>query len=125
MAAKTVAQLVQEAKKDIENLTPEEVEAELAAGGVTLIDLRDQSELVHGSIPGSLHLPRGMLEFRADPTCSLHDERLEPQQRTIVYCAGGGRSALAVHTLRELGYRSVAHLDGGFFGWQKAGKPTE
>ncbi|MCC7328866.1 MAG: rhodanese-like domain-containing protein [Gammaproteobacteria bacterium] len=124
MAGKTVAELVRNARKDIENLTPDQVEAEIAAGKATLVDLRDVPELAAGSIPGGLHVSRGMLEFHADPACPLHKRELDPDRRTILYCAGGGRSALAVHSLRELGYRSVAHLDGGFHAWQAAGKPV-
>ncbi|HEX7089495.1 MAG TPA: rhodanese-like domain-containing protein [Longimicrobiales bacterium] len=125
MAAKTVAQLVQEAKAGIENLTPEQVQAEMAAGNVTMVDIRDAPELANGTIPGAVHASRGLLEFYADPTSPYHKPELSPDNRVILYCASGGRSALAVHTLRALGYGDVAHLDGGFKAWQAAGKPVE
>ncbi len=125
MTGKTVAQLVQEARRSIENLTPDQVAAELAAGGVTLVDVREGMELAGGVIPGAIHAPRGMLEFHADPACPLHIDGLDPQRRTILYCALGGRSALGVMALRALGYVNVAHLDGGFKAWEAAGKPVQ
>jgi rhodanese-related sulfurtransferase len=124
MADKTAAQLVQEAKSSIDNLTPDQVQAEIAAGNVTLVDVRDAPELANGSIPGAVHASRGMLEFYADPSSPYHKAELNPIRRIILHCASGGRSALAVHTLRALGYKNVAHLDGGFKAWRAAGKPV-
>jgi rhodanese-related sulfurtransferase len=124
--AKTAAELVAEAKGRIENLTVDQVAAEVAAGDAVLVDLRESEELAaSGKIPGSIHVPRGMLEFRADPTSSYHDPALDPERRVIVHCAAGGRSALAAAALQDMGYRSVAHLDGGFTAWQQAGQPVE
>lgn len=123
MTAKTSAQLVQEAKASIENLTPDQMEAEMASGNVTLLDVRDAPELANGTIPGAVHASRGMLEFYADPSSPYHKPELNPDSRVILHCASGGRSALAAQTLRELGYKDVAHLDGGFKAWQAAGKP--
>jgi rhodanese-related sulfurtransferase len=68
-----------------------------------------------------VHAPRGMLEFYADPTNEDHLAEFDPNRRTILYCAGGARSALAVETLRQLGYMNVAHLEGGFTAWASAG----
>jgi rhodanese-related sulfurtransferase len=65
-----------------------------------------------------------LLEFHADPTTPYHLSGLGPSARTILYCASGGRSALACDTLRELGYADVAHLDGGFRAWKAAGRPV-
>ena len=124
MSVKTAAQLVQEAKSNIENLTPDQVEGEIAKGTVTIVDVRDTQELVNGVIPGAVHASRGLLEFYADPTCPYHKEGLNPDGRVILHCASGSRSALAVATLRALGYKNVAHLDGGFAAWQAAGKPV-
>ena len=124
MQAKTAAQLVQEAKSDIENLTPDQVQAEIAAGDAVLVDVRDAPELAGGTIPGAVHASRGMLEFYADPASPYHKAEFDPTKRVILHCASGGRSALAVHALRELGYANVAHLDGGFKAWQAAGKPV-
>lgn len=120
---KTASQLVEEAKQRIENLTPGEVATELERGGVLLVDLREAEERVKkGTISGAVHAPRGMLEFYADPTNDDHLPEFDPNRRTIVYCAGGARSALAVETLRQLGYTYVAHLDGGFTAWTAAGR---
>ena len=123
MTRKTAAQLVQEARAAIDNLTPDQVQAEVDAGKAVLVDIRDSAELSTGVIPGAVHAPRGMLEFHADPASAYHKPELKPDARVILYCASGGRSALAVESLRELGYVNVAHLDGGFKSWQAAGKP--
>jgi rhodanese-related sulfurtransferase len=122
---KSAAELVAEAKAQIENLDPDAVEAELASGDAVLVDIRDAEELAEtGRIPGSVHVPRGMLEFRADPSTAYHQPELDPSARVILHCAGGGRSALAAVTLKEMGYQNVAHLDGGFNAWKEAGKPV-
>lgn len=125
MTAKTSAQLVQEARASIDNLTPDQVEAEMASDNVTMVDVRDAPELANGTIPGAVHASRGMLEFYADPSSPYYKPELKPDSRVILHCASGGRSALAAHTLRELGYKNVAHLDGGFKAWQAAGKPVK
>lgn len=123
---KKAADLVAEAKAGIENLDPAAVEAELQSGEAVLVDIRDAPELdEHGRIPGSVHVPRGMLEFRADTTSPYHQAPLDPSKRVILHCASGGRSALAAKTLQEMGYENVAHLDGGINAWKEAGKPTE
>ena len=124
MTARTVAQLIQDAKGDIENLTVDQVEDEIANGRAVLVDIRDADELANGTIPGAVHASRGMLEFHADPTSSYYKPELDPSKRTILHCASGGRSALAVKTLQQMGYKDIAHLDGGFKAWEAAGKPT-
>lgn len=123
MTAKTVAQLVAAAKATLENLTPDQVAAEVAAGAL-LVDVREDAECAQGTIPGALHVPRGMLEFRADPASPAHLAVLDPTRRIILHCAAGGRSALGALALRELGFANVAHLDGGFRAWVAAGKPV-
>lgn len=123
---KTAAELVAEAKGRIEKLSVEEVAAEMEKGDAVLVDLREPEELTAGGkIPGSVNVPRGMLEFRADPSSSYHQDPLDPSKRVIVHCASGGRSALAAATLQDMGYSSVAHLEGGFSAWKEAGQPTE
>lgn len=125
-ATKTVAQIVAEARLTAEHLTPEQVAAEIATGNVALVDLREPGEWAeNGAIAGSLPAPRGMLEFYADPASPYHRPELDPSRRTILYCASGGRSALAVQSLRQLGYRDIAHLDGGFKAWIAAGRPVK
>ncbi|MGX5820100.1 rhodanese-like domain-containing protein [Chitinophaga lutea] len=126
MAAKSALDLVKDAKADIENLTPEQVNQELSSGNATLIDLRESEELKEsGKIPGSVHAPRGMLEFYADGSLPYHKPEFDKNKRLILHCAGGGRSALAVQTLRQMGYENVAHLDGGIKAWKEAGLKTE
>ena len=122
--SKKASELVAEAKAKIENLDPDTVERELGSGDAVLVDIREAEELQGGRIEGSVHVSRGMLEFRADPTSPYHQEQLDPSKRVILHCASGGRSALAAVTLKEMGYQNVAHLDGGFNGWKEAGKPT-
>ena len=122
---KTSAEMVQEAKGRVENLSVEGLEAEMNSGDAMVVDLREAEELAGGKIPGSVHVPRGMLEFRADPSSPYHQEPLDPSRRVILHCASGGRSALAASMLQDMGYSNVAHLDGGFTAWTDAGKPTE
>jgi rhodanese-related sulfurtransferase len=126
MTARTAAQLVQDARSSIENLTPDQVAAEVAAGNALLVDVRDAPERgANGAIPGAIHASRGMLEFYADPSSPYHKAEFDPGKRVILHCASGGRSALAAQTLKAMGYANVAHLDGGFKAWQAAGKPIE
>lgn len=121
--ARTVAQQVAEAKARIENLSVEQLEAEIA-NGATVVDIREQNELnATGFIPGSVHVPRGMLEWAADDSSSYYNPALKKDDRVVVHCAGGGRSALAVETLTSMGYTNVAHLEPGINGWIAAGKP--
>ena len=123
---KSASDLVAEAKAKVENLDVDAVEAELKSGNAVVIDLRESEELAAtGRIPGSVHVPRGMLEFRADPTSPYHQDPIDPSKRIILHCASGGRSALAASTLQAMGYDNVAHLDGGFTAWKAAGKPVE
>ena len=124
--AKTSAEMVAEAKQRIENLTVDQVAAEVERGEAVLIDLREPEELAqNGVIPGAVHAPRGMLEFYADPSSPYHRPDFDPNRRTILHCASGGRSALAADMLREMGYANVAHLDGGFTAWKGGGRPGE
>lgn len=125
-APKTAAQMVAEAKQRVTNLSVEQVAAELERGDALLVDLRDPAERAeHGTIPGAVHAARGMLEFYADPTSTYHRPEFAPDQRVILHCASGGRSALAADTLQQMGYTDVAHLDGGFRAWKEAGQPVE
>lgn len=121
----SAADLVASAKSRVENLDPDAVERELNGGDAVLIDVREPEEHGNGAIPGSVNVPRGMLEFRADPASTYHQDPLDPQRRTILHCASGGRSALAAATLQDMGYTNVAHLDGGITAWKEAGKPVE
>jgi rhodanese-related sulfurtransferase len=122
---KKVTDLVAEAKTRIKNLDVAAVDKERAEG-VLLVDLREPAELTeNGRIPGSVEVPCGMVEFRADPTSSYHQEGFDPDRRIILHCATGGRSALGVAALQDMGYTNVAHLDGGIKAWAAAGRPIE
>ena len=123
---KTIGQLVAEAKQRIENVTVDQLKAELARGGIQLLDIRDVRERQKlGWIPGSLHVPRGMLEFWLDPTSPYYSGKVDPEKRIVLYCAGGGRSVLATDVLREMGFPHVANLETGFNSWKAAGLPVE
>lgn len=123
MPIKSVMDRVKEAKSQIENLTPEQVSAELANNTATLFDLRESEELKqNGRIAGSVHAPRGMVEFYADPATPYYRPEFDKDKRLIFHCAGGGRSALTVATLKEMGYKNIAHMDGGLKAWKEAGK---
>ncbi len=120
----TATQLVADAKSRVENLVPEQVARE-AENGALLVDLREPAELDNdGMIAGAIHAPRGMLEFWADPSTPYHRAEFQPDRRTILYCASGGRSALGADVLTRLGYTDVAHLDGGIKAWKQAGCPV-
>lgn len=125
MAAKSATDLVKEAKQQIQNLSPDQVNGELSKGNVTLIDIRESEELKqNGRIAGSVHAPRGMLEFYADESLPYHKPEFDKKKRIILHCASGGRSALAAATLKQMGYENVAHMDGGLKAWKEAGKPV-
>jgi rhodanese-related sulfurtransferase len=123
---RTVDQMVNEAKSRIEELSVEQLQAEIESGEVTLIDIRDvREQWERGAIPGARSMPRGMLEFWFDPESKYYRGGLERDARYVVYCAGGGRSALAADVLQDLGYTNVAHLTVGYNGWKSAGGATE
>jgi rhodanese-related sulfurtransferase len=125
MTVKSAAGLVTDAKGQIENLSVEQVAEEVEAGAI-LVDVRDAEERQRaGAIPGAVHASRGMLEFYADPALPYHKSELDPDRRVILHCTAGGRSALAAVTLKQMGYRDVAHLEGGFNAWKEAGRPVE
>ncbi len=122
--AKSAADLVKEAKQQVENLTPEQVNNEMKQGA-TLIDIRETEELgSSGKIHGSVHAPRGLIEFYADETMPYHKAEFDKSKRIILHCASGGRSALAAKTLKEMGYENIAHLEGGIKAWKDAGLPV-
>jgi len=122
----TAMDLVMAAIGRVENLTVEQVAAELAERDVLLVDLREHDERADmGVIPGSTHSPRGMLEFNADPGMPYYLEGFEPGRRTILYCSDGARSALGILTLWSMGYTDVAHLAGGLAAWMEERMPVE
>ena len=123
---RTVADMVRESKSRIEELSVEQLQAEIDAGDVTVIDIRDPREQwERGAITGAKSMPRGMLEFWFDPDSKYFRGGLRLEHRYVLYCAGGGRSALAADALQQLGYTNVAHLTVGFNGWKAAGGAVE
>ena len=126
MTPDTAAGMVAAAKQRIQNLSAEEVAAKLATGDVMLVDIREPEErAATGMIPGAVPAARGMLEFYADSTSPYHREGFETDRKIILYCASGGRSALATDMLKQLGYQNAAHLDGGIKAWIAAEQQVE
>ncbi len=127
MAIEPISNAVEAAKQHIENLSVEQLAKELQSDGELLLaDIRELQERVDlGTIPGSKHVPRGMLEFWADPTSPYFRDYFREDLRTILFCAGGARSALAAKALQDMGFTNVAHLEPGFGGWQAADEPVE
>ncbi len=123
MAIKNVFEETSALKAQIENLTVAQLQQEMRGNpDLLLIDLREIQEVVDlGTIPGAQHVARGMLEFWADPASPYYRDFFGEQRRTVVFCAGGGRSVYATLALRDMGYADVAHLEVGFNGWRKAG----
>lgn len=118
--APTHKELVQAAREQITEVSPEQARQRLEAGAVAL-DVREAEELAEGHVPEAVHIPRGFLEFKAD------DHEALPSKDTpiCVYCMGGGRAALAAQTLKQLGYTNVVSIQGGFEGWKKAELPMQ
>ena len=125
MNKKSIIQIVNEAKQQVENLSPADVAAEIGGDQILLLDIREAGEVLQkGMIPGAVAAPRGMLEFYADTSSPEHRKGFDPDRRTILYCATGDRSALAAAALQKLGYSNVAHLDGGLEAWRSASQPV-
>jgi rhodanese-related sulfurtransferase len=120
----TAAEMVGQAMADIESVSPKNAFEEMTSNGVVFLDVREPVEWEH-HIAGAVQVPRGLLEFAADPASPRHKPELDPTRRAIVYCRSGARSALATLTLRTLGFENVANLEGGFAAWKEAGLPTE
>ena len=121
-----VKQMVEAAKAEIENLSVEQTQNEMNNPDTIIVDLRDVRELQReGRIPGSLHVPRGMLEFWIDPKSPYHKPVFAEDKKFIFHCASGWRSALAAKLAQDMGLKPVAHIETGYSGWVKAGAPTE
>ena len=126
MEPMSVNDLVADARTRIQGLSMEEAQREFESGEAVIVDIRDVRERWReGAIPGAKHVPRGMLEFWADPKSEYHKRYMNPQKRTILYCAGGLRSSLAADVLQKMGYQNVAHLEIGFDSWKQAGGAWE
>lgn len=109
----------------VPKITHAEAQKMIADGNALVVDVRDTPEIQKsGKIKGALHVPRGMLEFRADPDSPYHDPTFTRDRPIILYCASGGRSALSGKSLKDLGYENVHNL-GAFKDWAESGGETE
>ena len=127
MAIKDIFGEVGELKSKIDNLSVEDLKKEMESNpDLLLLDIREIQEHVDlGTIPGSTHCSRGMMEFWASPASPYFREYFQEHRRTVLYCAGGGRSVLSTLALMGMGYTNVAHLEEGFGGWKKAGEDIQ
>ena len=123
--AASVKTMMEAANAAVPRLTPAQVKDMIGKDNVVLVDVRDAMEVAQsGKVPGAVHIPRGLLEFKADPESPAHDKNLDRSKTVILYCASGGRSALAGKTLKDFGYDKVFNL-GGFKDWLDSGGPVE
>lgn len=118
-------QLVDEAMAQVTTYSVDDVRARLQDPKVQVVDIRDVRELEReGTVPGALLAPRGMLEFWVDPESPYFKPVFADEDKEfILFCGAGWRSALATKTLKDMGMRNVAHIDGGFAAWKKAEAP--
>ena len=122
---KSLKDFVTEAKGRIREVSVEEA-AKRRDGGVMILDVREPGEWAAGHIPGALHVPRGMLEAKADLDYAGREPRLaERSQEIVIHCASGARSALAADALQQMGFTKVSSMAGGFVAWAEKGLPVE
>ncbi|MDC3061483.1 rhodanese-like domain-containing protein [Candidatus Pelagibacter sp.] len=116
MNIKSSKTLVSEALNEIKTISADEAFTMITEEKCNLIDIRDVRELEkEGRIENSNHIPRGMLEFWLDPESPYFKEgKLDMNKEMVLFCAGGLRSALAAKTLKDMGFKKVSHVDGGF-----------
>ena len=118
--------LVAEAERDIDQVSVAQAMAMAGRDDVAIIDIRDVREVWReGRIPGSIHVPRGMLEFWIDPESPYHKTYFSEDKSFIFHCAGGLRSVLATHIARRMGLKPVFNMTGGFTAWKTAGGAVE
>lgn len=123
--AKTAKDLVEAANAVVPKITPEQARELIGSANALVVDVRDAPEVEQsGKIAGAHHVPRGMLEFRADPESPYHDPHFAKDKTVILYCGSGGRAALGGQALKELGYGEVYNL-GGFKDWADGGGAVE
>jgi rhodanese-related sulfurtransferase len=126
MMNKGYKQLVAEANAAVETIPAAEAMQQVNNQEIVFIDLRDLPELQRdGKIPGAVHASRGMLEFHADPESPYYKDVFASGKKLMLYCASGGRSALAAQRLQEMGLTQIAHVAGGLKAWKEANGPVE
>ena len=117
--------MLAEANAAVETLSATEAQQLSGRDDTVFIDLRDPRELEReGAMPGAFHCPRGMLEFWIDPQSPYAKPVFQEDRKFVFFCAGGWRSALAAQTAQQMGLKPVAHIEGGFGAWVKAGGPV-
>jgi rhodanese-related sulfurtransferase len=122
---KTVQSMLAEADAAVPRISPEEAKKLVGNADVLFLDVREPAEVqASGKVPGAIAIPRGLVEFRADPASAAFDKNFDPKKTVVAYCASGGRSALVAKTLKDMGYANVRNL-GGFKGWVDAGGSVE
>lgn len=122
---KTVQSMLTEADAAVPRISPDEAKGLVGRADVLFLDVREPGEVAtSGKVPGALAVPRGLVEFRADPTSPMHDAAFDRAKTIVAYCASGGRSALVGKVLKDMGYDNVRNL-GGFKGWLDAGGEVE
>ncbi len=122
---KTVQQMLADAEAEVPRISPEDAKELVGRPDVLFLDVREPAEVAaSGKVPGALAIPRGLVEFRADPASPLHDAGFDRAKTVVAYCASGGRSALVGKVLKDMGYANVRNL-GGFKGWLDAGGEVE
>jgi rhodanese-related sulfurtransferase len=122
---KTVQSMLAEAEAEVPRISPDEAKKLVGRADVLFLDVREPAEVAaSGKVPGALAIPRGLVEFRADPASAQHDAAFDRSKTVVAYCASGGRSALVGKTLKDMGYGNVRNL-GGFKGWLEAGGEIE
>ena len=116
MTIKSIQSLVSEAKQEIKTINADEALKMVENDNCNLIDIREVRELEStGKVEHSVHIPRGMLEVYLDPNSALFQQGvLDQNKETVLFCAGGVRSALAVKALKNMGYEKISHIEGGF-----------
>ncbi len=120
----SVKDMVAVASAAVPNVDPATAQAMIAKGNVLLLDVREPAEVAaSGLAEGAVNVPRGLLEFRADPESPMHDPVFDRDKTVLLYCAAGGRAALAGKVLKDMGYMDVHNL-GGFKDWADAGGPV-
>ena len=126
MVTRGIKQLIAEANAAIDTVSIADAMVMHGDSDVVFVDVRETVELQQvGSVAGAVHAPRGFLEFMADPESPLHKPELASGARLLLYCASGGRSALAAKALVDMGLENVAHIAGGYAAWQEAQGPVE
>jgi rhodanese-related sulfurtransferase len=123
--ATSLKQMMEAANAAVPKITPEKAREMIGNGNALVVDVRDAPEVEKsGKIAGALHVSRGMLEFRADPESPYHDKNFTKEKTVLLYCASGGRSALAGKLLKDMGYSQVYNI-GAFKDWAESGGAVE